>query len=207
MSKRKANEDLAPMESKDCQFQPNPKILRTRGAFNSTVTDKMFSRQNLNPQNMNFNFNMSKDNNCIGKENVFPLVPKSILSKFKKEEANLNHHSSNSKKGVKFNDTLEIFVLNPSSTQADIPKASHLIKPKPSDQYINDRLIRISQKIKWACENKRFDTLNQIYLLVSPYASTDMQARLLQFDLFSLEMSVIEKLEDILFVTANSKIN
>ena len=60
------------------------------------------------------------------------------------------------------------------------------------------RMLQISEKIKHACLNKQLDKVTRIFSLVKPYSFTDTQNSLLKFDLFSLDSSVIEQLENFL---------
>jgi hypothetical protein len=57
-------------------------------------------------------------------------------------------------------------------------------------------MLRIFEKINQIFESKQYDLLAKICTIVLPFSFTDSSA--FKFDLFSLELNAIEKLEDLL---------
>ena len=162
----------------------------------------------------------SKNNDRSTKENDTSSSSRKATSSSKKDDSNSSHDHhkpmklenelKNEIKQMKRkvgneNSSIMDSKVRDTPSKHNISRTSDLINSKPSERFNKDRLIRIFQKINTARINKQFEVLNQIYLLVSPYATTDTQKRLFQFDLFSLETNVIEKLEDLLTIPANNE--
>jgi hypothetical protein len=66
-------------------------------------------------------------------------------------------------------------------------------RPPPTDE---PRMLRLYEQIAVACATRQVETLTRLYGLVRPYAFTDQQA--FKFDLFDLDSSVLDKLEEVL---------
>jgi hypothetical protein len=61
-----------------------------------------------------------------------------------------------------------------------------------------ERMFRLFKAINLLCSNRETDSLTKIFELVEKFGSTDVKNRLFQFDLFSLDLNTLEKLESIL---------
>jgi hypothetical protein len=57
-------------------------------------------------------------------------------------------------------------------------------------------MLRLYERIAVACATRQIKTLANLYNLVRPYAFTDQQA--FKFDLFALDSTALDKLEEIL---------
>jgi len=80
------------------------------------------------------------------------------------------------------------------------------MKTQKRSKLSNERMLRIFDKINYVCASKQIDILAKVYQLVAPLSFIDSTNNLFKFDLFSLELNVIEKLEDLLLNNfSNSK--
>jgi hypothetical protein len=91
-----------------------------------------------------------------------------------------------------------------NNTSTPPPPPPPLPQPQPlagpSSQFIQ-RMLNLNEQISQACTRREITLVEQVCNLVGPFSFIDN--KLLKFDLFSLETSVIENLER-LFTTTNT---
>ena len=75
---------------------------------------------------------------------------------------------------------------------------------KTNGEPSEERVLNLYERIRMAHTNKQIELLGIIYRLVAPFGSTDNQNRLFQFDLFSLNNELLDKLEHALSSTLSS---